>query len=212
MSQRKGVGVGTPVLVRGGPHNVPPMSINDLALELVIWSGQAGEAVPSSDPVLSDFDDIDPASVPGDRIDALICAAMSLEMGTATPHHVARWLWYGISIYLHGKAKTLDEALGLVGSGKASPRRKQAERRRKSQAMTTMTVLHAMGASIPQAAAMVVKLEPYEASTLEDRYRRSGKGESAHYWGGRPRSRFARRRSWRRSCCGVGGPTPRHRP
>jgi hypothetical protein len=109
----------------------------------------------------------------GDPIAALRYVSLMLLHGAAVPRSIARWLEHGITEYLDGKARTLDDALGLKAAGKASPRRQAAERMRSSNAMLMMQVLHAMGATIPQAAAMVVKFAPYEASTLESRYRRS---------------------------------------
>lgn len=116
----------------------------------------------------------------GDVMEALEWVAFAAKHGKAIPPHIAAWFSKVINDYRDGTAHTMDAALGLAAPGKAQPRRRLHEASNLQRALARMMVLHGMGATIEQAAAMVASLAPdFKASTLADRYKRSGMGKQA---------------------------------
>lgn len=110
-----------------------------------------------------------------DPVVGLVAAHLALSNHDYVPRGVAEWLANGIALYMGGRRKTLDDALGLSAPGRASPLRRSKEARALRAALGRMYSLQMLGATIPQAAAMVETITPnYTAATLADRYRRSG--------------------------------------
>lgn len=116
----------------------------------------------------------------GDVMEALGWVAFAAKTGTPLPPRIGQWLHDALDAYRAGKVATLDAALGLDGIGKSNPRRQLRERSALEGALARMMVLHMIGATISQAAAMVARLTPdFKATTLADRYGRSGLGVAA---------------------------------
>jgi hypothetical protein len=116
----------------------------------------------------------------GDLLVALHGVTVALEHGQPVPRRIAAWLNAAFGLYLHGRRNSLDEALGLKAAGRASPRRKEEESRTQKAALSQMLHLQSLGATIPEAALLVGRLSPdLKATTLEDRYRRSGYSQTA---------------------------------
>lgn len=116
----------------------------------------------------------------GDVMEALSWIAFASKHGHKIPRRIGEWLRAGIDAYRAGQARTLDAALGLTGSGHANPRRRMTERAALQGALARMAVLQMLGATIPQAAAMVATLSPdWKRTTLADRYRRRGRSRDA---------------------------------
>lgn len=115
-----------------------------------------------------------------EQIKALTQAGVMIASGIPLPPNIARWIAGGIAAYVNGEAKSLDAALHLDAPGKAHPLRAAKDRQRTEELLFMMQVLHMMGATIPQAAAMVRAHDNFlDRSTLEDRYARSGRGKDA---------------------------------
>lgn len=110
-----------------------------------------------------------------DVIAGLEAASLALGNHDYVPRPIAEWLSNGISLYLSGRRETLDDALGLSKPGRAQPRRRKSEERQLRAALGRMFGLQVLGATIPQAAALVGwSSGEYSVSTLIDRYRRGG--------------------------------------
>lgn len=123
----------------------------------------------------------------GDGLEALEWVAFAAKAGLPLPPHIGKWLCDGLLRYRAATEGSLDMALGLVKSGAGDLRRRVRGRRDKQEDMAKMMVLHMLGATIPQAAAMVERLRPgLTTSTLADRYRRSGLGKRALLGRGHP--------------------------
>jgi hypothetical protein len=111
----------------------------------------------------------------GDVLAGLLAAQESLENHDYVPRAVAEWLAKGIALYLSGRHRSLDAALGLNKGGAAQPLRKHREERALKGKLAEMFHLHLLGATIPQAATLVASVNPGDSvNTLEDRYRRGG--------------------------------------
>jgi hypothetical protein len=117
----------------------------------------------------------------GDRWEALSAVALAAKAGVALPEGIGKWLHGAIHAYRAGECQSLDDALGLNAVGAANPRRRARQDGGLRADLGRMMVLHMIGATIPQAAAMVerVSSELHQASTLADRFRRSGLGKQA---------------------------------
>jgi hypothetical protein len=116
----------------------------------------------------------------GDVMEALAWVATAAKAGAPLPPRIGRWLHKAINDYRAGTASSLDAALGLKAGGKASPRRRLADKSAREGALARMAVLHTLGATIQQAAVLVARMSPeFAASTLLDRYKRSGHGRRA---------------------------------
>lgn len=110
-----------------------------------------------------------------DALAGLLAAKEALEHHDYVPRAVAEWMANGIALYLSGRRKSLDDALGLVKPGRAHPLRRAKEEHALRSALGRMFHLHILGATIPQAAALVAAKTPdYAVDTLIDRYRRGG--------------------------------------
>lgn len=110
-----------------------------------------------------------------DALAGLLAAKDALEHHDHVPRAVAEWLANGIALYLAGRRKSLDDALGLSKSGHAQPLRKAKEDHALRTALSRMLHLNLVGATIPQAAVLVAAVTPrYAVDTLIDRYRRGG--------------------------------------
>ncbi len=111
----------------------------------------------------------------GDQMAALSGAMLALEHGVPLPRRIAFWLRYGILYYATGKRESIDAGLGLNAVGRANPRRRHAEAVAMRIALSRMFFLRGLGASVPQAAALVATLsKEFSASTLAYECRRSG--------------------------------------
>ena len=107
-------------------------------------------------------------------------AALAAKAGQPMPPHIGRWLHAALDAYRSGKAETLDDAFGLKGRGKGNARRALQEKSAMQGAMGRMLLLHMLGATIPQAAAMVARISSeFAVATLASRYGRSGLGKIA---------------------------------
>lgn len=116
----------------------------------------------------------------GDAMEALGWVALAAKASAPIPANLGRWLHQAITQYRTGQAKSMDEALGLLGEGAANPRRSRLARSALESSLAEMAVFHSLGATIPQAAAMAARLSPGHAPpTLGDRFRRSGMGQRA---------------------------------
>ena len=113
----------------------------------------------------------------GDVLEALRWARLALDAGLPVPPRIAAWLAAGIKRFVKSEVHSLDSALGVTGSGKADPRRKVRERSRLDGPLADMLVLHTLGATIDQAAALVAKGRSIEP--LAEHYRRSDRGKMA---------------------------------
>lgn len=116
-----------------------------------------------------------------DGLAALGWVALAAKAGQPIPPHMAKWLHGAIRAYQGSDKLTLESALGLSGQGKANPKRKARERAALDGDLARMSILHTLGATIPQAAAMVAEVfaGQLKADTLADRYARSGSGKTA---------------------------------
>lgn len=110
----------------------------------------------------------------------LYAAQFALGHSRPVPRHVATWLRVAIQLYVGHRRDSVDEGLGLKVSGPDNPRRRAQRSRVLRVALSRMLHLQTLGAKIPEAAALVSRLSPdHAASTLIDRYKRSGYGEMA---------------------------------
>lgn len=110
----------------------------------------------------------------------LYAAQFALGHSRPVPRHVATWLRVAIQLYVGHRRDSVDEGLGLKVSGPDNPRRRAQRSRVLRVALSRMLHLQTLGAKIPEAAALVSRLSPdHAASTLIDRYKRSGYGEGA---------------------------------
>jgi hypothetical protein len=114
----------------------------------------------------------------GNVLEALRWISFAVEHGEPVPPRIATWLQQGIGAFL-AETSTLESALGLTGSGKADPRRAARERNRWPRLLGEMALLHTLGATIEQAAALVALRVNESASALAEHYRRSGRGHQA---------------------------------
>lgn len=113
-----------------------------------------------------------------DPLAGLMAAQEALANHDYVPRLVAQWLSQGIGMYLSGRYKSLDAALGLKKAGRAHPLRKAKEDHALRAALSEMYWLNLLGATITQAAALVHTTSPGHAvNTLIDRYRRGGYSE-----------------------------------
>lgn len=116
----------------------------------------------------------------GDLVAGLLAVSISVNAGAVVPTKIAQWFANSCGVYLGGRASSLDEALGLRRPGKSNPRRARKESLERKGALGNMLYLHAVGATIDQAAVLVSQLPPkFAESTLRDRYARSGYGATA---------------------------------
>ena len=116
-----------------------------------------------------------------DYLEALSWVRLAIKEGLPLPPGLREWMCKGIEGYINDAdaSVTLGAALGLRETARADPRR--APRRGHGPlwaSMARMFVLQLAGATVRQAAELVAALsaEHGTASTLEDRYRRSGYG------------------------------------
>jgi hypothetical protein len=114
----------------------------------------------------------------GDVLEALRWISFAAEHGEPVPPRIAAWLQRGIGTFL-AERLTLESALGLTGSGKADPRRAARERNRWPRLLGEMALLHTLGATIGQAAALVALRGNEPALALAEHYRRSRRGRQA---------------------------------
>jgi hypothetical protein len=116
----------------------------------------------------------------GDVMEALSWVGFAAKYGKPIPPHIGRWLHGAIVNYTTGSG-TMDQALGLAVASPAQPRHKANHAAALRGALAEMMILHTLGATIPQAAAMVeARRGPGLAhATLTDRYRRRGVGRLA---------------------------------
>jgi hypothetical protein len=116
----------------------------------------------------------------GNVMEALDWVAFAAQSGYRIPPRIGEWLSKALNDYRAGTAPTMDAALGLNESGKAQARLRLLHQSKVQRAMARMMVLRSMGATIEDAATMVASLSPdFKASTLADRYKRSGMGKKA---------------------------------
>jgi hypothetical protein len=134
----------------------------------------------------------------GDRWEALSAVALAAGAGVALPAGIGTWLHGAIRAYRadypDGQSPSLDECLGLNAEGAANPRRRAKQDGGLQADLGRMMVLHMIVATIPQAAAMVARVssKQHKASTLEDRFRRSGLGIEARADRARAKARYHR--------------------
>ena len=113
----------------------------------------------------------------GDVMEALGWVALAAKVGEPIPPRIGAWLHKSIKEYERGTV-TMDAALGLNATGRANPRGAKTHEALLQGALARMMILHVLGATIPQAAALVATLAPTPTrATLADRYRRRGLGK-----------------------------------
>ncbi|WP_310383904.1 hypothetical protein [Roseateles sp.] len=117
----------------------------------------------------------------GNTLEALSWVALAAKTGEPIPPAIGKWLHSAITAYRIDQTPTLDAALGLNDAGAANPKRRLRQDCGLQADLGRMMILHMIGATIPQAAAMAARTssEMYSASTLEGRFRRSGLGIAA---------------------------------
>lgn len=115
----------------------------------------------------------------GNSLEALDWVRLAAKAGLPLPPAIAAWLAAGIDRF-RAEDASLDEALGLRGSGKADPRRARREISELQGRLARISVLHGLGAKIEDAALMVSRLGPeFTPGYLTKRFRRDGWGERA---------------------------------
>lgn len=109
-----------------------------------------------------------------DRIALLKGLHRALSDAVPVPTFLANVLTDAIALYLSGRCKSMDEALGLSRPGKP-PRLIAKQSHELRAALGRMFALQLVGATVPQAALLVSRLSAeFTQTTLEDRYRRGG--------------------------------------
>jgi len=114
----------------------------------------------------------------GDVMEALSWVSFAARNGHPIPPRIGAWLHKALDAYCSGTAPSMDAALSLVARGRP-PRRKSHDESKLQGALARMFVLNLIGATIPQAAALVARLGGFTQATLADRYRRRGMGKAA---------------------------------
>lgn len=113
-------------------------------------------------------------------MDAIGAVLLAIDLGQPLPPHAGAWLYQALARYRVASNETMDVAMGLRSPG-IGPRRSQQQLARREHAIECMGALHALGATIEQAAAMVeARLEgDYKADTLARYFRGSRTSSSA---------------------------------
>lgn len=108
-----------------------------------------------------------------DVMEALRWVAFAARHGLPPPPGIANWLAAAIDAYETSDG-SLDQHLGLRGSGPGHPRLRLRLRRKRESALAEMHVLVAMlGSSVDDAAELVATLGEFTARTLREAYRRA---------------------------------------
>ncbi len=117
----------------------------------------------------------------GNPLEALGAVALAAKTATPIPPTIAEWLRAGIEAFKADQSVTLDAALGLNAVGPENPRRQRRAKDGLQGDLGRVYVLHMLGATIDEAASMVERVSPemLKASTISDRFRRSGLGKEA---------------------------------
>lgn len=114
-----------------------------------------------------------------DAFETLGWAAMHISAGRPLSPHIGAWLVRAVEQYQLGSG-SFDAALGLDLPGRANPRRQARAHEACEAALGEMLNLHALGATVPQAAAMATCLgSQFAPSTLERKFRRSWMAKQA---------------------------------